>query len=186
MIIVGLGNFGEKYNKTRHNIGFEICHQLASDYNLPSFTKKFHSLFTQGKIAEKNIKMILPQTYMNNSGLAVQEICHFYKEHISNVIVIHDDLDLEFAKIKIKIAGGSGGHNGLKSIDNLAGIDYKRIRIGIGKPLLKAQVHDYVLSKFTDDEQKIIDNKIKLVSDLFPLILQNKDGLFLTKYSEKI
>ncbi len=184
MIIVGLGNLGEKYHQTRHNIGFEICQQIISDYNLPGFTKKFHSLFTQGLIENKNVKIILPQTYMNNSGVAVQEICNFYKEHISKVIVIHDDLDLEFAKIKIKIAGGSGGHNGLKSIDNLAGDGYKRLRFGIGKPLLKAQVHDYVLSKFTNDEQKIIDDKLKIISKLFPLILDNKDGLFLTKYSE--
>ncbi len=183
MLIVGLGNPGDKYNKTRHNIGFDICYKIIEDYELPKLQKKFHGFFTQGKIDGIDVKILLPQTYMNNSGIAVSEAANFYKEKLEDVIVIHDDLDLAFGKLKIKIGGGTGGHNGLKSIDAHLGQDYKRLRFGIDKPEFKEQVHSHVLNKFSSEEQEKVDEMVKKISKLFPILLKDGEQLFLTRYS---
>ncbi len=184
MLIAGLGNPGDKYDNTRHNIGFDICYKIIEDYDFPNPVKKFRGLFTQGKISGEDVKILMPQTYMNNSGISVSEAANFYKEKLDNVIVIHDDLDLAFAKLKIKIGGGAAGHNGLKSIDEHLGQDYKRLRVGIGKPEFKEQVHSYVLNRFSPDEQKLVEEYVKKISKLFPLLAEKKDALFLTRYAE--
>ena len=148
-LIVGLGNIGEKYQLTRHNIGFLVIDEMTknlttSNINNPNFhsslLKSGYNLFSK------------PTTYMNNSGLAVGAIKEYYKIDIENIIVIHDDLDLPFGTVKFKIGGGHGGHNGLRSIDAHIGKEYIRIRIGVGKPQDKADVANYVLDNFTKEE----------------------------------
>ena len=148
-LIVGLGNIGEKYQLTRHNIGFMVIDEMTknlstSNINNTNFNstlqKSGYNLFSK------------PTTYMNNSGMAVQAIKEYYKLGIEEIIVIHDDIDLPFGTVKFKIGGGHGGHNGLRSIDAHIGKEYIRVRIGVGKPKDKSDVANYVLDNFTKEE----------------------------------
>ena len=148
-LIVGLGNIGEKYQLTRHNIGFMVIDEMTknlsfSNINNPNFQstllKSGYNLFSK------------PITYMNNSGIAAHAIKEYYKIDLENIIVIHDDLDLPFGTVKFKIGGGHGGHNGLRSIDAHIGKEYIRVRIGVGKPQDKADVANYVLNNFSKEE----------------------------------
>ena len=163
-LIVGLGNIGEKYQLTRHNIGFLVIDEITknlstSNINNPNFQssllKSGYNLFSK------------PTTYMNNSGLAVHAIKEYYKIDLENIIVIHDDLDLPFGTVKFKIGGGHGGHNGLRSLDAHITKEYIRVRIGIGKPADKTDVANYVLSNFSKEELNkltdIITHTIKAI-----------------------
>ena len=148
-IFVGLGNPGQKYTNNRHNIGSKVLEEIAFIESGGSWYEKFQSkIFEYRKVPEK-ILLIRPQTYMNNSGYAINAIKHFYKLNNSKIILFHDDLDLAPGKIKIKYDGGHGGHNGLRSIHQFIGNDYVRIRIGIGHPGDKEKVSNYVLSDFS-------------------------------------
>lgn len=174
-LIVGLGNYGKKYQFTRHNFGFLLADQIIADYNLQNNGLKFNSEFFSGKIANKNVILIKPQTFMNLSGNAVRDCMNFYKINLANLIVLHDELDLELGRIKIKTAGGNAGHNGLKSISEMVGNEYLRIRLGISRPInLQFDIADYVLSKFNDDELKIVEQVNKKISQEIPLII-NKE-----------
>jgi len=148
-LIVGLGNIGEKYQLTRHNIGFLVIDEMTKKLNSSNINKANFKADVQKSADNLFVK---PKTYMNNSGEAVVAIKEYYKIPMENIIVIHDDLDLPFGSVKFKIGGGSGGHNGLKSIDSNIGKDYIRVRIGIGKPKIKEEVVNYVLSKFSKEE----------------------------------
>jgi PTH1 family peptidyl-tRNA hydrolase len=149
---------------------------------LVSQKKKFKSDFFAGEIFGKKILALKPQTFMNLSGLAVLEAIKFYKIPLQNVIIFHDDLDLAFAKIKYKIGGGNGGHNGLKSIDENIGKEYARIRLGIGRPEhLKYEISDYVLSKFSKEELEIVEKINQKISDNFLELLNDKPQNFLNK-----
>ena len=148
-LIVGLGNIGTKYELTRHNVGFFVIDEMTKNLSFTSINK---STF-QANVNKINSNLLVkPNTYMNNSGLSVLAIKNYYKIDIKNIIIIHDDLDLEFGSVKFKIGGSSGGHNGLKSIDEHIGKDYIRVRIGIGKPKLQMDTIHYVLSNFTQNE----------------------------------
>jgi peptidyl-tRNA hydrolase, PTH1 family len=166
-LIIGLGNIGEKYQLTRHNIGFLVIDEITknlstSNINNPNFQsillKSGYNLFSK------------PTTYMNNSGIAGHAIKEYYKIDLENIIVIHDDLDLPFGTVKFKIGGGHGGHNGLRSLDAHIGKEYIRVRIGIGKPQDKNDVANYVLSNFSKEElnklQDIIPHTIKAIEAL--------------------
>ena len=166
-LIVGLGNIGEKYQLTRHNVGFLVIDEITknlntSNINNPNFQstllKSGYNLFSK------------PTTYMNNSGIAVHSIKEYYKIDLENIIVIHDDLDLPFGTVKFKIGGGHGGHNGLRSLDAHITKEYIRVRIGIGKPQDKSDVANYVLSNFSKEEinrlQDIITHTIKAIEAL--------------------
>jgi PTH1 family peptidyl-tRNA hydrolase len=168
-LIAGLGNPGEKYSHTRHNIGFLIINKivknlsLSNNINNPNFkaivTKSQNSLYVQ------------PQTFMNLSGESIVSIADYYDIPNSNIIIIHDDIDLEFGSLKFKIGGGHGGHNGLKSIDAHIGKDYTRIRVGVSKPSNKLDVANYVLSDFSKDEfvqlnDTIINQAINAIQSL--------------------
>ena len=175
--ICGLGNTGKKYQSTRHNLGSNFIESFVNQNHLNIYKKdKIYELY---KLTIDNNKCLLckPKTYMNLSGVAVSNVINFYKIPLSKVIIVHDDLDLEVGKIKIKIGGGNGGHNGLEDIDKSVGKNYKRIRIGIGHPGSKNLVSDYVLNKFLTEERKIIDNKIKLLTLNFPLIFKGDNHL---------
>ncbi len=166
ILIVGLGNPGTKYDRTRHNVGFvAVRHFVPED----ALWRKEHDALTYSlNMNGHRIIFALPQTFMNNSGKAVAEIMAFYKIPLENLVVIHDDMDLKLGTIKEKTGGSSAGHNGIKSIDTAVGSEYHRIRIGIGHPrdfALQIDPADWVLGRFTDAEKKVIDEtilKIKL------------------------
>lgn len=164
-LIVGLGNPGGEYKKTRHNIGFIFLNSFLSKEGLSLDKKKFKGHYNE-YISSKGNKAILlePQTYMNLSGDSIVDFVKYYKIDVEDVLVIHDDLDLEVGKIRIRAKGSSGGHNGIKSvIARLNGENFKRIRIGIGKDS-NIPVIDYVLSKFNEEEMKILESKMDIVN----------------------
>jgi PTH1 family peptidyl-tRNA hydrolase len=156
-LFVGLGNPGAKYENNRHNIGFKVIDSIASFFKVSSFQSKFQGDFAVIKEKEKTIFLFKPQTYMNLSGNAVASLLKFYKIPLNHVFVIHDDLDLLPGKIKIKQGGGSGGHNGLGSIDKNCGPNYFRIRLGIGHSGDKNLVSDYVLSNFSSSDDNWLE-----------------------------
>lgn len=165
LLIIGLGNPGKEYIKSRHNIGFMFLDQLAKDLGVQFKEQSKH----KAEIATahyNNVKLALikPQTYMNLSGETVLSIMQFYKCDLDDLIVIHDDLDLELADIRFKKGGGNGGHNGLKSIDKLVGNNYERIRIGISRPQNQQDVSSYVLANFDNEKMNIISNLLLLLS----------------------
>lgn len=173
-LIVGLGNFGKEYEKTRHNFGFLALDQIVEKYGFTAMGKKFSSEVFVGEISRKKIIALKPQTYMNLSGQAVIEAVQFYKIPLANIIVLHDEIDIPLGKIKVKIGGGSAGHNGLKSIDSAIGKEYHRIRLGVGRPSnAEFDIADYVLSKFSKEEmaevKKIIDEACKLVDKIIEI-----------------
>lgn len=166
-LIVGLGNIGEKYQLTRHNVGFMVIDEITKNLSTSNIQKSnFHSTL------EKSAYDLYskPTTFMNNSGMAVQAIKEYYKLGIENIIVIHDDIDLPFGTVKFKIGGGHGGHNGLRSIDAHIGKEYIRVRIGVGKPQDKSDVANYVLNNFSKEElnklQDIIPHIINAIKAL--------------------
>ncbi|MDD9335012.1 MAG: aminoacyl-tRNA hydrolase [Rickettsiaceae bacterium] len=172
ILVVGLGNIGKGYKNTRHNVGFIAIDYLSEYYKISWNTKsKFQAELTQGVIDGHKLLLAKPLTYMNLSGKAVQAICSYYNIKPPNIFVLHDDIDLETGRIKYKLAGGSGGHNGLKSLDQCIGNDYHRIRIGVGRPVAKDDVSDYVLSAFSKEEYKIIVNSIEVIINNFRLLL---------------
>ncbi len=161
ILLVGLGNPGPKYEKNRHNIGFMVIDKLVDQLHAQNISK---SAF-QGELYKSSDFLLLkPLTFMNLSGESVQKVKHFYK--IDRVIVIHDDLDLEFGSIRLKLGGSSGGHNGLKSIDTQIGNGYERVRVGIGRPKIKSQVTSYVLSDFDETQEKCLPDIIEYTSKI--------------------
>lgn len=179
VLIVGLGNPGPKYAENRHNIGFKIAERLAEKYNMPSFKIKDLGMMTEGSIDSTKVYVLKPTTYMNKSGLAVSSIAKFYKIPVENIIVIHDDIDLEFGRIKVKQGGGHGGHNGLRDIDAHMGKEYIRVRFGVGHPGERNLVSDYVLHDFVKAEAEENKFLIEHIVDSFPFLLKGDSAKFL-------
>lgn len=164
VLIVGLGNPGEEYANTRHNVGFMAVDHLAGDAAVWKTEK--NALTARVDVDGRRVIFVKPQTFMNNSGVAVQSLMTFYKIPLENVIVIHDDMDITVGNCREKIGGGSAGHNGIRSIDAHVGRDYRRIRIGVGHPRDFASPinpADWVLGRFTLDQRTAID---KVISDI--------------------
>src|SRR5574344_2296000 len=156
-LIVGLGNMGEKYQNTRHNIGFLVVDFMTKNLN----TTNINNQNFQSNLQKSGYNLFSkPNTYMNNSGVAIRAIMDYYKIDLENVIIIHDDLDLPFGVVRYKIGGSHCGHNGLKSLDSHIGQDYIRVRVGIGKPKDKAEVVNYVLNDFSKSELEILYSTI--------------------------
>lgn len=172
-LVVGLGNPGAEYAATRHNVGFMAADEIHSRYNFSPFRSKFSGLIAEGQIEGEKVYLLKPQTFMNLSGNSVVQAANFYKILPENIVVIHDDMDLPTEKIKAKRGGGSGGHNGIKSIDSCITPDYNRIRIGVGHPLNKSEenVVNHVLSAFSKTDKENIEKDIALVADLLPVLL---------------
>ena len=168
MLVAGLGNPGEKYATTRHNVGFMVIDRLLEEYN----PTKLSSNSFSGELYKTDEHFFLkPTTYMNLSGESLQKVKNFYKIDTQDIIVVHDDLDLPFGALRIKRGGGHGGHNGLKSIDAAIGKEYIRIRIGISKPIHKGEVASYVLSDFTNEEQKRLRHIVSHAADAIKALL---------------
>ena len=185
LLFVGLGNPTPDSENNRHNIGFKMIDALNQKFGLSKQKPKFKGLLTTGNINEKKVYAIKPLTFMNNSGICIRELIEYFKIDAEDVTVFHDDLDIDFGKVKAKFGGSSAGHNGIESIDKFIGKDYSRVRIGIGKPKLKSNVTDHVLKNFDEEEmlqlKKITDNIINSISilidkklDLFSSTVNNK------------
>jgi len=171
-LIVGLGNPGDDYVETRHNIGFKAIFSLAEAYNIKNTSYKFRALIARGMIKDKPVLLAQPLTYMNKSGEAVGLLVKYYKIPLEKVIVIYDDLDLPTGKLRIKTRGSAGGHKGLRSIINILGTDeIPRIRIGIDRPPEEIAVVDYVLGYFDKEEEIIIKDAMKEVVSAVETIL---------------
>jgi PTH1 family peptidyl-tRNA hydrolase len=156
-LIVGLGNPGPQYLLSRHNTGFLVVDALAREENINIKTARFDSLLGRGSISSVPAILAKPQTFMNLSGIAVGKLVRFFKIDIDDVIVIHDDLDLSFNDVRVKMGGGNAGHKGLRSVINhLASSDFVRVRMGIGKPSDKEMVEDYVLERYSEGELKLL------------------------------
>ena len=175
-LIVGLGNPGAEYDKTRHNVGFMAADVIAAKYGFGTARAKFDGLISEGGIAGEKVYLLKPQTYMNLSGNAVVKAANFYKILPQNIIVIHDDMDLPVGKVKAKTGGGAGGHNGLKSIDAAVTPNYHRIRIGVGHPQGSGEaVVNHVLSRFSKTDAEVIDSELELIAEQVGVLI--KDGM---------
>ena len=178
LLFVGLGNPTPNSENNRHNIGFKIIDAINHNFSLSKQKPKFKGLLTTGNIKEEKVYAIKPLTFMNNSGICIRELLEYFKIDSENVIVFHDDLDVEFGKIKAKFGGSDAGHNGIASIDKFIGKDYSRVRIGIGKPKEKISAADFVLNDFSEEEKENLDKITSNIIDSFSIFIDKKLDLF--------
>ncbi len=179
-LLVGLGNPGTKYARNRHNIGFMALDRIAEQHGLSAWRKRFQGLASDGTIAGERVLLLKPGTYMNESGRAVGEAARFLKIGIADIIVFHDELDLQPGKLRIKVGGGNAGHNGLRSITAHLDNAYTRVRIGIGHPGRKDKVASYVLHDFAKADQDWIDPLLATIADELPSLLTGRQDRFQT------
>tara|TARA_B100001113_G_scaffold346430_1_gene337333 strand:- start:813 stop:1373 length:561 start_codon:yes stop_codon:yes gene_type:complete len=185
LLFVGLGNPTADSENNRHNVGFKIIDSINKQFGLSKQKPKFKGLLTTGNINNKKIYAIKPLTFMNNSGICIRELIEYFKIDAEDVIVFHDDLDVEFGKIKAKFGGSNAGHNGIASIDKFIGKDYSRVRIGIGKPQNTIEVADYVLQNFNEDETLGIEKISKNITESIPILVEKKLDLFSSTVNNK-
>ena len=185
LLFVGLGNPTPDSENNRHNVGFKIIDSINKKFNLTKQKPKFKGLLTTGTIGDKKIYAIKPLTFMNNSGICIRELIEYFKIDSENVIVFHDDLDVEFGKIKTKFGGSSAGHNGIASIDKFIGKDYSRVRIGIGKPKGSVEIADFVLQNFDDEETINIEKISQDITESISILVEKKLDLFSSTVNNK-
>ena len=185
ILFVGLGNPTPDNENNRHNIGFKIIDAINKKFQLSKQKPKFKGLLTTGKIGDKKIYAIKPLTFMNNSGICIRELIEYFKIDAEDVMVFHDDLDVDFGKIKAKFGGSSAGHNGIESIDKFIGKDYSRIRIGIGKPSENVEISDYVLQNFNEDEILGLEKISNNITDSISILIKRKLDLFSSTVNNK-
>ena len=181
LLFVGLGNPGERYAGNRHNIGFMVVERIAKHHGIAPWRRKFSGLAVEGAIDGDKLLLLLPGTFMNESGRAVAEAMNFYKLGASDIVVFHDELELPPGKLRVKVGGGNAGHNGLRSISAHVGNDYKRVRLGIGHPGDKDLVEPYVLQDFAKSERPWVEALCDIVADNAALLIEGKDSTFQNK-----
>lgn len=181
LLFVGLGNPGERYVANRHNIGFMAVQAIASRHGIAPWRRRFQGVSVEGTIGGVKVLLLLPGTYMNESGNAVAEAVHFFKLKPDQVIVFHDELDLPPGKLRVKTGGGNAGHNGLRSISSHIGNDYRRVRFGIGHPGDKNLVERYVLQDFAKSERPWVEALYEAVADGADLLARGEDASFQNK-----
>ena len=185
LLFVGLGNPTPDSENNRHNVGFKIIDAINKKFSLSKQKPKFKGLLTTGNIGNKKVYAIKPLTFMNSSGICIRELIEYFKINAEDVIVFHDDLDVEFGKIKAKFGGSSAGHNGIASIDKFIGKDYSRVRVGIGKPKNGIEVADYVLQNFDEDESVGIQKISKDITESISILVEKKLDLFSSTVNNK-
>jgi len=185
LLFVGLGNPTPDSENNRHNVGFKIIDTINKKFSLSKQKPKFKGLLTTGNISDKKIYAIKPLTFMNNSGICIRELIEYFKIDPKDVIVFHDDMDIEFGKIKAKFSGSSAGHNGIASIDKFIGQDYSRVRVGIGKPKDNMEVSDFVLQNFDEDEIIELEKIKNNISDSISILIEKKLDLFSSTVNNK-
>ena len=181
LLIAGLGNPGGQYARNRHNIGFMAVEAIAREHRFPPFRSRFQGVISDGKLGETRAALLMPHTYMNDSGQSVGEAMRFFKLDLKAVVVLHDELDLAPAKCRVKVGGGNAGHNGLRSITAHIGNDYKRVRLGIGHPGAKELVHSFVLGDFSKAEMGWVSALCDAVASAAPLLPGGDDAGFQNK-----
>lgn len=186
-LIVGLGNPGEKYSKTRHNIGFEVIDLLAEELKVSGFREKFQGLIGEAIVKDEKVFLLKPQTFMNLSGNSINEVIKFYKiDPQEDLIVIYDDMDLNQGQLKIKLKGSPGGHNGIKSIISHIGDEFIRLKCGIGKARSREETVNYVLGRFSKDEMELVEPMIENASKAAKSLVTAKDiSRVMQKYNKK-
>ena len=185
LLFVGLGNPTPDSENNRHNVGFKIIDAINKEFGLSKQKPKFKGLLTTGNIGSKKVYAIKPLTFMNNSGICIRELIEYFKINAEDVIVFHDDLDVEFGKIKAKFGGSSAWHNGIVSIDKFIDKDYSRVRVGIGKPNNGIEVADYVLQNFDEDESVSIEKISKDITESISILVEKKLDLFSSTVNNK-
>ena len=181
ILIVGLGNPGARYAKNRHNIGFMALEAIASAHRIGPFRSRFQGVVADGPLGGSRVALLMPQTFMNESGRSVGEALRFFKLGVSDVIVLHDELDLAPGKMRVKVGGGAAGHNGLRSITAHIGNDYKRVRLGIGHPGAKELVHPFVLGDFAKAEMAWVSALCDAVGRFADVLAKGEDASFQNK-----
>jgi len=180
-LFVGLGNPGAKYQGNRHNIGFMAVDELARRHGFAPWRRRFQGETSEGTLERERVILLRPLTFMNDSGRAVQEAASFFKLAPAEIAVFHDELELPFAKVRVKVGGGIAGHNGLRSISAHVGNEYRRVRLGIGHPGVKELVHNHVLSDFAKSERPALEALIDAVADNAGLLAVDRDSNFQNK-----
>ena len=181
LLFVGLGNPGSRYAGNRHNIGFMVVDAIAKRHGIGPWRRRFQGVAAEGPLGGERVLLLLPGTYMNESGRAVAEAAHFYKLALADILVFHDEIDLAAAKVRIKTGGGVAGHNGLRSITAHIGNDYRRVRIGVGHPGVKDLVHGHVLNDFAKDERPWVEALCGIIADNADLLAKGQDASFQNK-----
>jgi PTH1 family peptidyl-tRNA hydrolase len=178
LLFVGLGNPGTRYVGNRHNIGFMTVQRIARRHELAPWRRRFQGVAVEGPIGSERVLLLLPGTYMNESGRAVAEAAHFYKLDVDQIVVFHDEIELQPGKVRVKTGGGNAGHNGLRSISACVGNDYKRVRIGVGHPGSKNLVEHYVLQDFAKSDWPWVEALCDVIADNAGLLVEGKDASF--------
>jgi len=181
LLFVGLGNPGPKHAGNRHNVGFMAVQAIARRHDVSPWRRRFQGVAVEGNIAGDRVLLLLPGTYMNESGRAVSEAAHFYKLQAASIVVFHDEVDLPATKVRVKVGGGVAGHNGLRSITAHIGNDYKRVRIGIGKPDIKELVPMHVLGDFAKSEWAWVEALCDVIAENAALLVEDRDSTFQNK-----
>jgi PTH1 family peptidyl-tRNA hydrolase len=185
-LIVGLGNPGSHYARNRHNIGFMAADSIARRHRFPGFRNRFRGELSEAPIGGERTLLLKPQTFMNASGEAVGKTARFFKILPSEIIVLHDEIDLRPGKLRVKCGGGSAGHNGLRSIDGVLGPDYWRIRLGIGHPGVKEAVQPYVLQNFSDEERTgWVVPLLEAIAETIPLLVSGAPDAFMSEVARR-
>ena len=185
LLFVGLGNPTPNSENNRHNIGFKIIDAINNKFKLSKQKPKFKGLLTTGSINNKKVYAIKPLTFMNNSGICIRELMEYFKIDAEDVIVFHDDLDIDFGKVKAKFGGSDAGHNGIASIDKFIGKEYSRVRIGIGKQKNNIAVNDHVLKDFDEDEKTELESIKENITDNLSILIEKKLDLFSSTVNNK-
>ena len=185
LLFVGLGNPTPDSENNRHNVGFKIIDSINKKFGLSKQKPKFKGLLTTGNIGNQKVYAIKPLSFMNSSGICIRELIEYFKINAEDVIVFHDDLDVEFGKIKSKFGGSSAGHNGIASIDKFIGKDYSRVRIGIGRPKSPMEIKDYVLQNFDEEELNRIDKISKNITESMGDLIKKKLDSFSSTINNK-
>jgi PTH1 family peptidyl-tRNA hydrolase len=177
-LIAGLGNPGSRYSGNRHNIGFLTADAIHRRHGFGPWRRRFQGETAEGQIGGERVLLLKPMTFMNDSGRSVAEAQNFFKIELGDVIVLHDEIDLAAAKVRVKTGGGNAGHNGLRSISAYCGNDYMRVRLGVGRPETKEQVHGHVLNDFAKDEYPWVDAVLEAISDSAELLVTGRPEEF--------
>ncbi len=180
-LFVGLGNPGAKYAHNRHNIGFMAVDEIARRHGFAPWRRRFQGMTSEGSLDQEKVVLLRPETFMNESGRAVQEAANFFKLGVGDIVVFQDELELPPAKLRVKVGGGIAGHNGLRSISAHVGNDYRRVRLGIGHPGIKELVHGYVLSDFARSDRDWVEALCAVIADNAGLLADGKDSTFQNK-----
>ena len=185
-LVVGLGNPGNTYKNTRHNVGFMVVDEISEAFYIALVKQKFGTIFGRGSIDGVNVVLVKPMAFMNRSGPQVQKIAGYYRILSEDMLVVHDDIDLAFGRLKIKEKGGDGGHKGVRSIiDAFGGGDFVRLRIGVGRPEAGISAADHVLGRFISSDKKVLDRIITMARDAVVTILCNGTEEGMNRFNDK-